>query len=1011
MYSRAMSRAEGGFGVPAVERAPAIVFTPFVLDRRGARLLRDGASIPLRPKTFGVLVYLAERPGELVTKDELLDALWPGIAVTPDTLNKSIGELRVALGDDTRAPRFVETVHRRGFRFIAATGAPAAPPPRVVLEPATASHRPFVGRRHELDVLASAFERARGGTRQLVFVTGPAGVGKSSLVDAFLATLPRHDATVRREPPVRRELPDEPPIWIGRADCFEQHGPREAYLPVLEALQRLAALPDAASLVPLMRRTAPLWLAQMPWLVADAERDGLERAVDGVRPERMPRELAALLDVVTAERTLVLVLEDLHWCDPSTVDLLTLLAQRRESARLLVVGTYRPAELVVREHALAGAARTLQVQQRCTALALDDLDEEAVDGYLAQRFPGSTFDRDLTRMLHEHTGGHPLFLTGIVEHLVNQGWILDTEPGWALSRPLPLLDLGVPDDVRLMIETQLQRLSPPECRLLEAAAVAGSQTSVPLLAAVLERDAADVDAACEAAIRAGHFLRRAGTVGWSGGHAVQRYAFTHELYGKVAYENVSSDRRARLHQRVAETLEAAHVDRAAELAGQLATHFQRGGDAARAVHYLTEAAARSRRLGASREAVEYFEPALRLVACLPDVAERERTELALRLGAGRALGDVHGFTADAVRDNYTRVSELCTRVGTAAELVEVLHARWYLHALRAERDQTLALAAELADATARLGSLEGGTLADSVLARTATYDARFTEAVQHEAALRARFDAAGRGPGTDAYGANPVTAAIMHAALSHWFLGDVSRARAMASDGVARVRATGDRFSLAAALMQASLVDLLAREPVTGEALAAESRAIAAEHGFVYWRMHAVALWGWARVQQDDLDAGREALTEALDGFRASGTRYFVAFVHGFLAEAHLRAGAVADGLVHADAGLAAVETTLDRPYGPELWRLEGELLLAGASDGGHAEAERCLMRALETSRAAGAKSLALRAATSLARLWRATRRPAKARTLLSTVIDGIAGDGADVRAARTLRAELAPAR
>src|SRR4029453_8617862 len=195
--------------------------------------------------------------------------------------------------------------------------------------------------------------KARGGTRQVVSVTGPAGVGTTTLVEAFLDSPVLHGAM--------------PPVRIGRGACVEQHGPREPYMPVLESLERLARQPDADRLRELLRRVAPTWLAQMPWLIGD-DAEALRHSLQATRAERMLREFASLTEALTTDMTLVLVLEDLHWSDPSTVDLLALLGQRREAARLLVIGIYRPAEIVVEEHLLSQAVRTLQVRRQCVEL-------------------------------------------------------------------------------------------------------------------------------------------------------------------------------------------------------------------------------------------------------------------------------------------------------------------------------------------------------------------------------------------------------------------------------------------------------------------------------------------------------------------------------------------------------------------------------------------------------------------------------------------------------------------
>jgi DNA-binding winged helix-turn-helix (wHTH) protein len=316
-----------GSGSPATSRDP-IVFAQFRIDPRAGELSRAGTPIPLRPKTWSVLMYLVERPGVLITRDELLDAVWPDVAVTPDTVTKSIGELRLALGDDAAAPRFIATVHRRGFRFLPDTETAA----QLAVEPTAWEDvglrpRPFVGRAAELERLESCFAKASRGERQIVFVTGPPGIGKTTLIDALLDLPSLHRASPR--------------VWIARAACVEQHGPREPYMPVLEALGRLARRPDAEGLASLLRRSAPTWLAQMPWLIGD-DAGALRESLQAARAERMLREFAAFTEALTANVTLVLVLEDLHWCDPATVDLLAVLGEHREPARLLVIGSFGP---------------------------------------------------------------------------------------------------------------------------------------------------------------------------------------------------------------------------------------------------------------------------------------------------------------------------------------------------------------------------------------------------------------------------------------------------------------------------------------------------------------------------------------------------------------------------------------------------------------------------------------------------------------------------------------------
>ncbi|MFN8640502.1 MAG: hypothetical protein U0802_02115 [Candidatus Binatia bacterium] len=399
-----------------------------------------------------------------------------------------------------------------------------------------------------------------------------------------------------------------------------------------------------------------------------------------------------------------------------------------------------------------------------------------------------------------------------------------------------------------------------------------------------------------------------------------------------------------------------------------------------------------------------------MTALLPQAAERQRRELEVRLALGRALADAHGFASEPVRANYERVSELCATTSSARDLVEALYARWYVHALRGQRRETMAMVAELQDLARRLGTADEGVLADSALVRTALYDGRLADAELPMASLRAREAERRDAPAADCYGVEPVVAATMHYANTLWFLGDTAGARATARAGLARARASGNPLFLSAALGHAALTELFCGNSAEGGELAEEGAALAAEQGFAFWQAFAAAQQGWALVQQGQATEGSAAVERALAGLRATGTGLFLTCVHAFLAEGRLRAGAPAAGLAAVDAGLALAEVSLGCSYEPELWRLRGELLLASAA--AWPAAEGCLLRALELARAAQARSLELRAATTLAREWRARDRAGEAYELLRGICDWFAGrpEGRDLGAARALLTRLAPA-
>jgi DNA-binding winged helix-turn-helix (wHTH) protein/tetratricopeptide (TPR) repeat protein len=601
--------------------ASRLTFEGFSLDLANEQLVCDGEVVALTPKAFAVLRRLLEDGGQLVTKEELLRAGWANTHVTDGVLKVSILEIRRALGDDSAAPRFIETVPRRGYRFIAPRTRAATPS---ASEP---GRNELVGRDALLAQLEERLARARAGQRQLVFLSGEAGIGKTMVLDALLA-----HASV------------DPNLTLACGTCLEHYGEAEAYLPVLEALGRLLRAPGAERMIRVLEARAPTWLGQFPWLERRGDREPPHRDLLAVTKERMLREMAEALEVVTAQNPLVLVLEDLHWSDYSTLDLLGMLGRRQEPARLLVVGSYRPVDVIVAGHPLRALTQELRIRRQCEEFALEFLREQDVAAYLAQRFGAHGFSAELARAVHRRTDGNPLFMVRVVDELVTLGVLAEEEGRWQLVAPLDEVASAVPESLRQLIDKQISRLDPEVQRLLEVASVLGNDFTARSVAAGLDEDPVTVEERCDALARQGQLLAPMALFVRPDGTAVARYRFTHTLYPHILAERVAAGRRLRLHQRIGEWLERTYDGHAGLIGGQLARHFEEARDYRRAITYLRLAADGDVSRWGNQEAAARLTRALTLARRLPATdADAVYPILLEQLGrVRRGMGDVQG---------------------------------------------------------------------------------------------------------------------------------------------------------------------------------------------------------------------------------------------------------------------------------------------------------------------------------------------------------------------------------
>jgi DNA-binding winged helix-turn-helix (wHTH) protein/tetratricopeptide (TPR) repeat protein/energy-coupling factor transporter ATP-binding protein EcfA2 len=964
------------------------------LDDRRYELRRGGVPCHLEPQVLEVLAYLVRHRDRVVPRTELLDEIWGSRFVTDSALASRVKAARRAVGDNGREQAVIRTVHGRGYQFLAPVQE-QAPPPEAGAGPAadTGAARPAgpvaaaaagtgaappvdtgaaaaagmraggavpVGREVELQRLEGLYGLAEQGRPQVVFVTGEPGIGKSTLVEAFAGEVERRAGRV------------------ARGQCLEQRGAPEPYLPVFDALGRVCR--DDREALALLSHLAPTWLVQLPALVEPGDRADLEHRALGGTTERMLREAAEVLEAVASDRPLVLVLEDLHWADPSTLDLLAWLARRGRPARLLVVGTYRPADALAGGAPIGDLGAELRLRGLATELRLGELGAEAVAAVLGRGLPGADVPEELARLVHRRTDGVPLFVVQLLQAWTDTGTLRPAGGRWELA-PGPDGDgQQVPDDLRRLLELQLERLDAGDLAMLETAAVSGVEFAAATAASAGAGTAwtaatagagtastagaagavEAVEARCAALARSGRFLRAAGPVAWPDGTVSAGFRFAHDLHRTVLYDRIPAGRRARLHVAVADRLERGYGPAAGTHAAELAGHLVAGHDHARAVPYLQAAAMQALGRSAPREAIQHLEALLDALPHLPDGPERDEAELLAQMTLGPALVATRGFASPEVEAAYTRAHELSVVLDRPHELALVLHGLAAVAEFRARYHRSEALLTRILE----LGISELALEAHELLACSTFHQGAAGRALGYAERGLAIYDEAADHTYLAPYGEHPAVACHDWAALALWFLGRPDSALDHAEQ--ARALATAHPYSLASAEVQLAYLYQYRGEAGSTLRWAEQALATASEHGFPIRAAQAAILGGWALAVSGAGRAGTEQLRAGRAGYLATGAELDHPYYLALLAEALATTSGPAEGLAVVEEAIRMVGTERPFYYLPELHRIRGDLL---AQDGRAGQAAEAYARAVELAASHGARSAELRAALHRCRL------------------------------------------
>jgi predicted ATPase len=852
------------------------------------------------------------------------------------------------------------------------------------------TRRTMVGRGRERSVLQAAFDSASIGAGGVICISGEPGIGKTAVVEDFLAELSEG----------AREFVSA----TGR--CSERLAGTEAYLPVLEALDSLISGRDGELTARALRRLAPSWHAQLapPNLAADVASRSLSQ-------ERLKREFLTLLDEVSRSRTLVVFLDDVHWADAATVDLLAYVATRCHSLRLLLVLTYRPSALLLASHPFASVKLELQSSGACRELPLDFLSLAELDAYMSIAFPHHRFPPEFVTAIFDKTDGNPLFMVDLLRYLRDQGFLAAEPDGWRLAKPIPDFQRELPESVRGMIQRMADRLSDSNRQLLLAASIQGPMFDSAIVAEVLNWDEALVEDMLGVLERLHGLVRLIREREFPDRTLSLRYRFVHVLYQNALFAALPPTRKSTWSTASARAIEKRYLENSSPVAAQLALLYENARNHERAAHYFRVATENAVRLSAHRDAIALADRGLASVRALPASIERVHRELALLVSRGVALVATQGFASAEVEENYGAALDLCRQVTDAASRFPVLYGLWNLSLLRCELLRCKELAEEMfviaQGQSDPILSLE----AHNVLQQPLFHLGELNSARRHQEQAMAIYDAQAHGALTDIYSEDPGVGCLTYGAVTLWYLGYPDQSLRLSRQARGLAERLSYPFNRARALYFSAFVRLCRREGHRVEELAIELMDLCREQGFSMLTAGGRFLLGWSLAERGNLQDGIAQMQEGLSGWKSTKALSHYPYHLALLADALGRDKRLQESRETLDLAIEISTATSECFYEAELHRLRGELALReGLTELKRQEAQACFARAINLARRQSSKSLELRAASSAARHTIRTCELADGHTGLRGIYDWFTegSDTPDLREASELLCKLA---
>jgi DNA-binding winged helix-turn-helix (wHTH) protein/tetratricopeptide (TPR) repeat protein len=926
-------------------RRGSYVFDRFRLSDDGMLLLEEGAAVAAAPKVLQTLLVLVRHAGQVVTKEDLFRAVWPDVFVEDTGLTRNVSLLRQVLGDDGQ--RFIATIPRIGYRFVAAVEHVATAPlvrdktSRSIREktrqPLGASRAQItVGHWQERASLEAAFGATAEGSGRLIAVSGEPGIGKSTVVEGFLSTLSEE-------------------CLVGRGRCSERLAGAEPHLAVLEAIDEL--LVDDPSLVTSLRRFAPTWYVHVAPRFSGGHLEArLPEQIPAGSPERLMRELTVFLEEISRSRPVVIFIDDLHWSDISTVDLLAHLATRLARMRVMIILAYRSNEMAATSHPFNRLRDELISRGHLAESAVSLLTVQDVRDYVSLLLGQGNAPSELPSLIYRKTEGNPLFMTDLVRYLQANGLI---------DRNAVDMTSEVPESLKSMIERTLQGLDPDTRQLLRVSALHGNEFESAIIADVIGRAAAEVEEQLQTLARVHGLVAIVREHKLPDGTVSLKCRFVHALYQNALYASIPPSRRAEWAHRIAEALADCYGKQTQLIASELAVLFEIGLNSREASRYFLTASRTAAARFAFREAVDLARRGLASFQAIAGAKSRDaaRLEFDLTFALFVPLATVAGYGTPDTEKLTRRLLQLCDKIQDANATSAALAASGVVSAGRGECLATVEIASRLialGQSTANEVFLMNGHM----LAVIAIHHmGRFHEAQKHIDAAIA-LDERGHHSERRMAILDPIVVTLSESSRNAWTMGYLKRAPEYAARGIEVARRVRDPDSLAFAWLFDGFMHACRQNWTACLTSVENGIAIASEVDSAQTLAWNRCGRGWALAHLGRLDEGFEELMAGIESSKRIWGQICLSQLSVFAADVLLLRDDIDGAQAWVSQGLEVANRHSEHFVDAELHRLSAICLLQRQQrDAAGAE----LKRAVDIARSQDAATFELRAALTLA--------------------------------------------